>query len=325
MLSKPSNPAAKQQGSSFRVTDMGKVIGIDIGGTSFRIGAVDEAGTVSEFQKIPVKQVLLTEDPLQDLTTFLRSYSEGIDVEAIAIGFPATLDAERQTVLQAPNIAFMENLPVVKVLSEELKIPVFIERDVTMALYYDCQKYHIPNQGIVCGFYFGTGIGNAISINGVPLVGKNGTAGELGHIPVDGSDEVCGCGNVGCMENLAGGKYLEHLRSVAFKGTHISDIFYKYPNDTRLHQFVDRMAMTVATEINILNPHVILIGGGVPAMAGFPKEYLLERIRFHARKPYPANGLNIIFTEDEKEKCVIGAAIYARDSFIKKAFQGDLL
>lgn len=68
-----------------------------------------------------------------------------------------------------------------------------------------------------------------------------------------------------------------------------------------------------ATEINILDPHVILIGGGVPAMAGFPKEYLLERIRFHTRKPYPANDLNIIITEDEENKCVIGCAVYTRE------------
>ena len=289
---------------------MGKIIGIDIGGTNFRIGVVSESGTVSKFQKIPVKQVFCTEDPLHDLTRFLREYSEGIDVDAVVIGFPATLDAERQTVLQAPNVPFMENLPVVKVLFEELKVPVYIERDVTLALYYDCKKYNIPNQGVVCGFYFGTGIGNAIAINGVPLVGRSGTAGELGHIPVDGCNEICGCGNVGCMENLAGGRYLEHLRSVAFAGTHISDLFYKYPDDPRLRQFVDRMAMTVATEINILNPHYILIGGGVPAMAGFPKAYFLERIRFYARKPYPADDLNIIFTEDEKEKCVVGCAVY---------------
>ena len=186
---------------------MGKIIGIDIGGTNFRIGVVSESGTVSKFQKIPVKQVFCTEDPLHDLTRFLREYSEGIDVDAVVIGFPATLDAERQTVLQAPNVPFMENLPVVKVLCEELKVPVYIERDVTLALYYDCKKYNIPNQGVVCGFYFGTGIGNAIAINGVPLVGRSGTAGELGHIPVDGCNEICGCGNVGCMENLAGGRY----------------------------------------------------------------------------------------------------------------------
>ena len=289
------------------------IIGIDIGGTSFRIGAVGENGTVFDLRKVPMKQVFTLCDPLTDLSKYIKEYCDGMNVESVSIGFPATLDAERQTVLQAPNIPFIENLPVVKVLSEELNIPVFIERDVTMALYYDCQKYNTPRQGVVCGFYFGTGIGNAISIDGVPLVGKNGTAGELGHIPVDGSDEVCGCGNIGCMENLAGGKYLAHLCDTIYRGTFIADLFVKHGSEPLIQQFIDRMAMAVATEINILNPHVILVGGGVPAMLGFPKEHLLERICFHARKPYPAADLSVIFTEDEKEKCVIGAALYARN------------
>ena len=288
------------------------IIGIDIGGTNFRIGLVDEQGKVSDFRKVPVKQVFTTPDPLADLSGFLRSYCEGKTVEAVAIGFPATLDAKREKVLQAPNIAFMENLPVVETLTKELEIPVFIERDVTFALEYDCKKYGITGEGIVCGFYFGTGIGNAIAINGQPLIGKHGTAGELGHIPVDGSEELCGCGNTGCMETLAGGRYLAHLCRTVYTDTHISELFTKHGEEPLLRQFVDRMAMTIATEVNILDPDVVVIGGGVVAMADFPADYLNERIIFRTRKPFPAEDLHILYAEDGPEKCVIGAAIYAR-------------
>lgn len=289
-----------------------RIIGIDIGGTHFRIGAVSADGTVSDFRKLPVRQVFRSDAPLKDLTEYLSAYCGEVDAQAVSIGFPATLDAARQTVIQAPNVAFMENLPVVRVLTEALQIPVFIERDVTMALCYDCQRYRIPNERIVCGFYFGTGIGNAISINGHPLIGKNGTAGELGHIPVDGSEEVCGCGNTGCMESLAGGKYLAQLRRTVYLDTEISELFVQHGDEPLLRQFVDRMAMAVATEINILDPDYILIGGGVPAMNGFPKDRLLERIRFHTRKPLPEGKLNIVFTEDTDDKAVVGAAIYGR-------------
>ena len=287
------------------------IIGIDIGGTNFRIGLVDGRGEVADFRKVPVKQVFFTPDPLADLSGYLKAYCEGKTVEAVSIGFPATVDRERKTVLQAPNVPFVERLPVVEVLAKELGIPVFIERDVTLALAYDCRKHGIPDDGIVCGFYFGTGIGNAISINGVPLIGKNGTAGELGHIPVDGSEEVCGCGNVGCMEPLAGGRYLAQLCREVYTDTHISNLFTKHSCEPLLQQFVDRMAITVATEINILDPDWVLIGGGVPAMENFPREYLVERIRFHARKPFPAETLEVIFTEDEEDKTVQGAALYA--------------
>ena len=287
------------------------IIGIDIGGTNFRIGLVNGRGEVADFRKVPVKQVFFTPDPLSDLAVFLKSYCREKKVESVSIGFPATVDRERKTVLQAPNVPFMENLPVVEVLTKELGVPVFIERDVTLALAYDCRKYGIPNEGIVCGFYFGTGIGNAISINGKPLIGKNGTAGELGHIPVDGSEEVCGCGNVGCMEPLAGGRYLAQLCRDVYTDTHISEIFVKHGDTPELRRFVDRMAIAVATEINILDPDWVLIGGGVPAMENFPREYLVERIRVHARKPFPAETMEVIFTEDGEDKTVQGAAFYA--------------
>lgn len=287
------------------------VIGIDIGGTNFRIGLVNDRGEVADFRKVPVKQVFTTQNPLTDLADFLKAYRKGKMVEAVAIGFPATLDAKRQTVLQAPNIPFMERLPVVEVLTKELGIPVYIERDVTFGLMYDCKKYKVAETGIVCGFYFGTGIGNAISINGKPLIGRNGTAGELGHIPVDGNELKCGCGNVGCMEPLAGGRYLAHLCQTVYADTHISEIFTKHGEEPLLRQFVDRMAIAVATEVNILDPDVVLIGGGVANMPDFPREYLNQRILERTRKPLPAENLAILYTGDEPEKCVIGAALYA--------------
>ena len=177
--------------------------------------------------------------------------------------------------------------------------------------HYDCRKYGIPGDGIVCGFYFGTGVGNVISINGYPLVGKHGTAGELGHIPVDGNEMECGCGNRGCMETVAGGKYLARLCRTVYADTHISQVFSKHGNEPLLQKFVDRMAIAVATEVNILDPDVVLIGGGVPAMADFPRDYLWKRILARARKSLPADELNLIFAEDEADKCIVGAACYA--------------
>ena len=293
------------------------VIGIDIGGTNFRIGTVYENLETAYFRKMPVGQVLGTEDAMGDLQCYLEDYCEmlrrdGINPGAVAIGFPATLDKDRKTVLQAPNVPFMEKLPIVQRMTDILKMPVFIERDVCMALYYDKEKYKIPECEILAGCYFGTGIGNAITVHGKPLLGRNGTAGELGHIPVDGSEIPCGCGNTGCIENLAGGKYLAALCREVYTDTGIEDIFVKHGEEPLLRQFVDRMAMAVVTEINILNPDYMIIGGGVPNMKKFPTDFLRERIVARCRKPYPAEDLNLIFAEDAEDKCVIGAALFAR-------------
>ena len=105
--------------------------------------------------------------------------------------------------------------------------------------------------------------------------------------------------------------YLFSLQKSVFPDTPISELFAEHGQHPLLQQFVDRMAQAVATEVNILNPHHILIGGGVPAMRAFPREYLLDRIVYHTRKPLPAQNLTVLFTEDHDHKSVIGAALYA--------------
>ena len=175
------------------------IVGIDIGGTNFRIGLADETGRLQSFQKLPVKQVLHSGNALEDIASLIESYADGQELAAVSIGFPATLNRERTIVLQAPNLKVMENLPVVEYLSGRLNARVFAERDVTMIMCYDLRKYNVPLEGVITGIYFGTGIGNAIMIDGHFLRGRNGTAGELGHIPVYGSEEVCGCGLTGCL------------------------------------------------------------------------------------------------------------------------------
>ena len=293
------------------------IIGIDIGGTNFRIGAVDDDGTMRKFEKVPVGTILHSGDVLNDLADTIKSFAEGMEIQAAAIGFPATLNADRSAVIQAPNIPFMETLPVCEVLSEKLGIPVFAERDVTYALCYDMAKYHIDADGITCGIYYGTGIGNAIAVNGVPLVGKHGTAGELGHIPVAGSDEPCGCGNKGCLEAVCGGKALAKLQKEQFPETSIGDLFKEHGSDPRLVEFIDQMSLAVATEVNILDPAHVLIGGGVFNMEGFPMDLFREKVMEKIRKPLPFNELDMIFTEDDKDKSVVGAAEYAKTKLTK--------
>ena len=289
-----------------------KTIGVDIGGTSFRIGIVDVDNTLIRFEKVPTGSVFSGGDILQNLADYLRTFSRGIKADAVAIGFPATLDAERSRVLQAPNVPFMENLPVCEALRKELGIPVYAERDVTFALYYDTDKYGVPPEGLTCGIYFGTGIGNAMMINGEPVVGRHGAAGELGHIPVWGSHTLCGCGNNGCLEAAAGGKAIARLQREHYPDTPIGEMFLRHGTEQGMLDILRGMAFAVATEVNILDPDHVLLGGGVLNMAGFPRQTLEKMIREHSRKPLPCNDLPILYTEDDPDKSVIGGAVFAR-------------
>lgn len=288
------------------------VLSIDIGGTNFRIGAVREGGSVSKFEKLPTPSVFCSGDVLADLEGNIRSFAEGLSYGAVAIGFPATLNRNRTQVVQAPNIPFMERVPVVSELQKRLGVPVCAERDVTFALCYDVEKYQLCTDGLICGIYYGTGIGNAMLLDGKPLVGRHGCVGELGHIPVPGCTLPCGCGNVGCLEALAGGKALARIQKEQYPETPIGEMFARHGQEQALQEFLDGMAAAAATEINVLDPDQVLLGGGVLNMPGFPRAALKEIILAHTRKPLPEQELELLFTEDEPDKSVVGGAIYAR-------------
>ena len=83
-------------------------------------------------------------------------------------------------------------------------------------------------------------------------------------------------------------------------------------NDVVLKEFVDSIACVAAAEINILNPDSVIFGGGVINMKGFPKDYLEERLYIHMRKPYPAETLQVQYSEDKVDNGVKGAIIYAK-------------
>lgn len=281
------------------------IIGIDIGGTHFRIGQI-ENGKVLSSKKIKTSDVIKSENVTDDLSMFLSDYIKGLKVDAISIGFPATISKDQKKVVQLPNVKAINNIPVVDELEKALHIPVFIERDANICLYYDINKYQIKDAECIVGIYFGTGVGSSIFINGKPYNGANGTAGEIGHIPVDKVTTICGCGNVGCMETVAGGRYLQEINEKIFKDN-IADIFIKHVDDELIVEYIDRMSIAIATYINILNPDYILVGGGIINMKNFPINKLKERIIYHTRKPEPANSLNLIFVDDEDDKGIVGA------------------
>ena len=292
------------------------VIGIDIGGTNIRIGRTDENDQLVDFERVSSKETFkdgnISESLTEVLKNYLDKYCKNEQVKQIAIGIPATLSSDRKQILQVPNIKGMDGLFLGKELEENLGIPVVLEKDVNMLYYWDKYDKKLSDEGVGIGVYIGTGVGNAIFINGKPLAGKDGVAGELGHIPMIGGTSQCGCGNLGCSECYASGWKLVELKEDYYPDVDMNDLFVKKSNDTVLKNFVDNIACVACAEINILNPDSIIFGGGVINMKGFPKDYLEERLYVHARKPYPAESLEIQYSEDKVDNGVKGAIIFAK-------------
>ncbi|MCQ2771080.1 MAG: allose kinase [Clostridia bacterium] len=285
---------------------------LDIGGTNLRIGMVNKSCELLDSRIVSTSEYS-SDEFLSRLTNLIEEYrtelSSKYTVCGVSLGVPATVSKDHRIVLQAPNVKGLDNKPVADILEKALKVPVYLDKDVNLLLSYDLNDNKLPSDSVIVGIYFGTGIGNSIYINGKMLSGKNGVAGELGHIPQINSNVRCGCGNENCLEPIGGGRQLQALCNDVFKDTPVSEIYVRHSDTPEVKKQLDCMAVAVATEVNILDPDYVIIGGGLPQMEGFPKEYFLKRIKDFARKPYPMENLEIRFARPNHENGIIGAGI----------------
>lgn len=290
------------------------VVGLDIGGTYCRIGLVDADNKLYHPQFTSTVELQKSGSFAEELKNFtaiyINNYQYDFDIRAISIGFPSTIDRDRRVILSTPNIKALNDIPIVSIYEKEFEIPIYINRDVNMLMFHDLKYFRIPKSSIALGFYVGTGLGNAIFLNNEILLGKNGVAGELGHIPALGNKKGCSCGNESCIEAIAAGRYLEELCQQRFPDTKIQDIYVKHGDDPEVIRQVEYIALPIATEINIFDPHYVILGGGILQMEEFPIERLESYIYKHTRKPYPAKGLKILYARSEQENGIIGAGIY---------------
>lgn len=293
------------------------VLGIDIGGTNIRFGLVDSSLCLKAYERISTHDVFPDNaQPTEKLAEHIRDYCTrhlaGAMPSAVSIGFPSIINRARTVVVETPNIACIpDNYAVVQELGDALGLPVFINRDVNNLLLFDVENLGLKECSCVTGIYFGTGIGNAVIIDGKLLLGHNGVAAELGHVPVYGNRRICTCGNPGCMETIVSGLVLEGIQAEHFPETPIKQLFAKHMDAPVMQDFLEGMAQVVALELNLFDPDCMVLGGGLLEMPGFPRESMEALIHCYTRKPYPDKTLRLCYSRPEQSNGSVGAAIYA--------------
>lgn len=302
------------------------VLGIDIGGTNMRFGLVDGTGCLKAYECLSTRNIFMRDcDPVQKLAACIKAYCSrnlgGMLPEAVSIGFPSTINRERTVVVQTPNIECIpDDFAIVDALQHALGVKVFINRDVNNLLLFDLQDLGVADCGCVAGIYFGTGIGNAVMVDGKILLGHNGVASELGHLPVYGNQRVCKCGNVSCLETVISGIALEKIQADSFPDTDIHYLFAKHKDTPIMRTFLEGMAQTVAAEINLFDPDCVILGGGLLQMVDFPRNDLEKAIHKFVRKPYPERTLDIRYSRPDQTNGPVGAGIYARKRLADRSY-----
>lgn len=291
------------------------VLGVDIGGTNVRMGLVDQLYQMSGFERVPTLSVFTDNDAPARLSDAILSYIErnGVKnhVAAVSIGVPSVVKKDHSFVYNTPNVPGLNEIDLGIRVENMIGLPVFVDRDVNFLLVNDIHKYNLDpdNNRTIIGCYLGTGFGNALYINGRIHLGSHGVAGELGHIPLYGVDELCTCGLPGCSETRVSGRHLRRLTEQHFPDTFIGDVFTKHRDDPEIVKFVEDTAAVIATEVTLLDPDCIILGSGVFAMKDFPMERLMDEVRRRARHPLPSEDLHFMTVEDSQSAGVFGGAL----------------
>ncbi|HSL09529.1 MAG TPA: ROK family glucokinase [Pseudonocardiaceae bacterium] len=182
-------------------------IGVDIGGTKVAAGVVDECGTIvaTTHRDTPADDTSQIEHAI---VAAVRELTSEYDVEAVGIGAAGFIDAQRATVMFAPNLAWRDE-PLQASLQRRLGLPVVVENDANAAAWAEVRFGAGRGADHVVAVTLGTGIGGGIVVNGQLLRGQFGAAAEVGHLIVVPDGRRCGCGLRGCWEQYASGRALE--------------------------------------------------------------------------------------------------------------------
>ncbi|MEM3675547.1 MAG: ROK family protein [Thermoplasmataceae archaeon] len=261
------------------------ILGFDVGGT--KVSAVlgtSDGKIISKLRKPTVKH-LGKKRLMQDFFDMGEELLEGNGVDhpdQIGITFAGLVDAEKGVVLSSPNILGLNNLEISKALEHKFKSRAFLENDATAATIAERLFGSGKNVENFVYLTLSTGIGGGAFLNGKLYRGAHGMAGEFGHMVVMSNGPVCGCGRRGCLEAIAGGRGIARRVSENIIAVRDSELLSKVrPSEidakkvfefsrkgdmfSRLiiEETIYYLAVGIVNIINILDPEIVIIGGGI--------------------------------------------------------------
>jgi len=282
---------------------MDAVVALDYGGTAIKGGVVSASGELLFFDETPTGSTEFEQvaDGLFARFESLRdsAESEGYDVLACAIGSPGIMSPDRTTIYTSPNFPSWKDVALCEALrARGLDLPVFMENDANVAALGE--YWQGAGRGAKCLILLtlGTGIGGALVLNGELFVGAHGMGAELGHITVDPRGPRCGCGNYGCMEALASATAVVREFKEAVEGGESSSLKVSagmgakeiaeaaYGGDELAARVFSKaggyLGVGLASIINVFDPDVIVLGGGMSASFDLLRDSMWYEIKARA-------------------------------------------
>jgi glucokinase len=303
-------------------------IGVDLGGTNIKAGAVNRSGDILHKYSIPTEADKGADVVIDRIVLAakecLDALSENDKPVGIGVGSPGPLHLETGVVVVAPNLPGFENIPLRDMVSEKTQLPCVLENDANAAALAEKWLGAGRNASSLVQFTLGTGIGGGIILNGEVWHGFNDGAAEIGHMSINPDGPKCNCGSRGCIEAYASATAMvRRIKEKIAAGTNsiladnmpaitARDIYEAaVKGDAAALENIRKtgfyLGVAVSNIMHILNPEVIVFSGGVTA-AG---DMLLNPIRETAEKMTMEacrEGVKICLAELGNDAGLLGAA-----------------
>lgn len=275
-------------------------IGVDLGGTNIGAAIVTEEGKIIRQASVATGADRYYEEIVKDMANLCLGLlkEEGIsqdEISSIGIGSPGMVDAENGVIIYANNLNF-KNAPIAATFQKTFNKPVYLENDANAAAYGE----FVSGAGIqykdLVAITLGTGVGAGIIVDGKIIDGSFGAGGELGHVVISVDGILCTCGRQGCWERYSSATGLireavkaaeknPHSKLNELVGNDLSKMNAKIPFDAAqagdvvaqsvIDWYIKYLAIGLVNVINMTQPQVIVLGGGVSAQ----KENLLKPLK----------------------------------------------
>lgn len=293
-------------------------IGFDLGGTNMGASLVSLEGKVLYQNDCPTLAHEKSENVISRIKNlihdcFNKAKDMDLNVLSIGMGSPGVIDTINGVIRTCPNIPDWNNIEIVKILTDEFKVPSAIDNDVRVTamgeyLFGAGKGY----KNILC-IAIGTGIGGGLILDGKLMRGPTFSMGEIGHITLQKDGSLCGCGNYGCMEALGSSlaiireakKSLEKgetpiLKAMLDEGKELN--VYQIckaseKGDSRCSEIMKEagewIGIGLSGVVNLINPEIIIIGGGVSLAGDIIFNPIRQEIKKRALK-IPADFVKVV-------------------------------
>ncbi len=303
-------------------------IGVDVGGTNIKLGLVTSSGRIIAKTNLITKSYIHHPHHLIDalvaaIRILIKDNSKRIeDIAGIGIGLPGLVDVVRGVVVFLPNIPGWRDVPLCVMMRQKLNIPVFLDNDVNLITLGEWRLGIGKGYANLVCITLGTGVGGGLVLNNALYRGEAFVAGEIGHLPLNERGPRCNCGGYGCFERAVGNHFLQKKAAGLFRKKHIrlEDVYVlARGGNRRAIQFWDEIGTHIGNAlvgvVNLLNPRLIIIGGGVASNYRFMVQAIRRTIKVRAMK-VQKEMVAIVQAKLGADAGILGAHILVKEAIL---------